>query len=441
MASRRLIRLLLLLAVAKQAGGAGPLPTGGTPDCPGILWPDTVDSASWGGHLPGDVIADSANHSTRTYPGGKAASYPDAPPTCLHGAGNYVGWTSTNGFARILIVAYDTLALLGEAKHGFWQWAVPAAGAKAPIIWWCQLGGNFNASADASSHPDDRNFQASDAFMPAQASSQAGMDAIWRQVGNSPAANDLGPLAVRARLGDIALTAVRVHHMTGGQTWTNRGNASRPYYRPLREEASVELYVFEGHYAWPEMFDAKPCRKNASDRSDCARLNTFMALVTDGAETKDIVGLTGSGLHYGPDSDPCPDRCGAAECKCNAMLFDLAVAGFLSSQFTDPLGFLPVWINPWLGPPAASTASSSGPTTVSGGNDAPGPPRTSTSREVWLPVVAATAALVLGLLVGFVAAACFYRTPPPSDVSDVHSCTTSASTASRAKASDSVATV
>ena len=407
MASRRLIQLLLPLAVAKQAGGAGPPPTGGTPECPGLMWPDTVDSASWGGHLPGDVIADPAN---RRYPGGKAASYPDAPPTCLHGAGNYVGWTSTNGFARIITVAYDTLALLGEAKHGFWQWAVPAAGAKAPIIWWCQLGGNFNASSDASSHPDDRNFQASD--MPA--SSQAGMDVIWHQVGNSPAANDLGPLAVRARLGDIALTAVRVHHMNGGKTWTNRGNASRPYYRPLREEASVELYVFEAHYAWPEMFDAKPCLENASDRSDCARLNTFMALVTDGAETEDIVGLTGSGLHYGPDSDPCPDRCGAAECKCNAMLFDLAVAGFLSRQFTDPLGFLPVWINPWLGPPAKSD----GPTTVSGGGGASGPSRTSASREVWLPVVAAAAALVLGLLIGFVAAACFYRRPP-SDMSDV----------------------
>ena len=121
--------------------------------------------------------------------------------------------------------------------------------------------------------------------------------------------------------------------------------------------------------------------------------------MTERAETEDIVGLTGSGLHYGPDADPCPNRCGAVECKCNAMLFDLALAGFLSSQFTDPLGFLPVWITPWLGPPAAASEGKS-----SGASEG-----ASTPREVWLPVVTAAAALVLGLLVGFGAAARFSR--------------------------------
>ena len=384
-------QLLLLLAVVRPADGAGPPPTGGTPDCPGTLWNDTLDSALWGGHLPGDVI------DGRTYPGGKAASYPDPPPTCLHGAGNYVGWTSTNGFARIMTVAYDSLALFGEAKHGFWQWAVPAAGAQTPIIWWCQLGGNSDASVYASGHADDGT--------RSQAGTQAGMEAIWEHVAKSPAAGDpLGPLAVRARLGDIALTAVRVHHVTGGRTWTNRGNALRPYWLPLREEASVEVYVFEGYFKYPAMFDVEPCREGESNTSNCPLLSTFICLVTERAETEDIVGLTGSGLHYGPDADPCPNRCGAVECKCNAMLFDLAVAGFLSSQFTGPLGFLPVWINPWLGPPTAASEDKS--SSASEG--------ASTPREVWLPVVTAAAALVLGLLVGFGAAAWFYRRPPLS---------------------------
>ena len=126
---------------------------------------------------------------------------------------------------------------------------------------------------------------------------------------------------------------------------------------PRAEKASVELYVFEAHYSWPEMFDVEPCREGASDRSDCPLLNSFVGLVTKSAETEDIVGLTGAGLHYGPDADPCPDRCGAVECKCNAMLFDLAVTAvdFSAAKFTDPLGFLPVWINPWLGPPAAAS--------------------------------------------------------------------------------------
>ena len=44
---------LLLLAVVRSADGAGPPPTGGTQDCPGTLWNDTLDSTSWGGHLPG----------------------------------------------------------------------------------------------------------------------------------------------------------------------------------------------------------------------------------------------------------------------------------------------------------------------------------------------------------------------------------------------------
>eukprot|EP00964_Phaeocystis_antarctica_P116777 scaffold80688_cov54-Phaeocystis_antarctica.AAC.2 len=345
---------------------------------------------------PNQDVIDLANRSM--YPGGKAASYPDPPPTCLHGAGNYVGWTSTNGFARIMTIAYDSLALFGEAKHGFWQWAVPAADAQAPIIWWCQLGGNSDASAYASGHADDGT--------PAQAGTQAGMEAIWEHLGRSPAANDLGPLAVRARLGDIALTAVRVHHVTGGRTWTNRGNAPRPYWLLLREEASVEVYVFEGYFKYPAMFDAEPCREGESNRSNCPLLNTFICLVTERAETEDVVGLTGSGLHYGPEADPCPDRCGAVECKCNAMLFDLALSGFLSSQFTDPLGFLPVWINPWLGPPAAASEGGGSGISASGG--------ASTPREVWLLVVTAAAALVLGLLVGFGAAAWFYRRPPLS---------------------------
>ena len=53
MANHRHLVQLLLLAVVRPADGAGPPPTGGTQDCPGTLWNDTLDSASWGGHLPG----------------------------------------------------------------------------------------------------------------------------------------------------------------------------------------------------------------------------------------------------------------------------------------------------------------------------------------------------------------------------------------------------
>ena len=155
------------------------------------------------------------------------------------------------------------------------------------------------------------------------------------------------------------------------------------------------------------------CREGASNTSNCALLNTFICLVTESAETEDIVGLTGSGLHYGAAHTtdlPCPDLCGAVECKCNAMLFDLVVAGFLSSQFTDPLGFLPVWINPWLGPPAA--AAEGGGSGASGG--------ASTPCEVWLLLVTAAIALVLGLLVGSGAAAWFYRRPLLQSCGQMH---------------------
>lgn len=378
MANRYLVQLLLL-AVIRPADGAGG-PVDGNRDCPGVLWDNTLQSTAWGGNLPGDVTS-----QVTTYPGGKVASYPAPPPECLHGAGNYVGWTSTNGFSRHFTVAYDTLALFGEAKHGLWQWAVADAGPQAPIIWWCQLGGNSDPVVHTSGHMDDGT--------ESLAANQAGMEAVWEQVRKSPAVNVFGPLAKRAQLNAIASTAVRVHHVTGGQTWTNRGNASKPYWRPLREEAS-EVYVFEGNYKWPDMFEVKPCGGDASNAT-CGLRNTFIALVTERAETEDIVGLTGSGLHYGPDAEACPKSCGAVECKCNAMLSDLAVHGFLGSNFTDPLSFLPVWINPWLGPPSSEV------------EDTP----TSSTSEVWPTVVTGVVALVMGLLVGFGAAARFYRKP------------------------------
>ena len=53
MANHRHLVQLLLLAVVRPADGAGPPPTGGTQDCPGTLWNDTLYSASWRGHLPG----------------------------------------------------------------------------------------------------------------------------------------------------------------------------------------------------------------------------------------------------------------------------------------------------------------------------------------------------------------------------------------------------
>lgn len=382
MANRYLVQLLLL-AVIRPADAGGPVASG-TKDCPGTNWKDTLDPTVWGGHMPGDVTT-----NLTTYPGGKVASYPAPPPACMHGAGTYVGWTATNGFTRHFTVAYDTLALFGEAKHGLWQWAVAGAGPQAPIIWWCQLGGNADPVVHISGHMDDGT--------DSKAANQAGMEAVWEQVRKSPAAfNEVGPLAIRAKLKAIASTAIRVNHVTGSRTWMNRGNASKPYWRPLSEEAeqASEVYVFEGNYKWPNMFAVEPCGGDASNAT-CGLRNTFIAVVTERAETENVVGLTTSGLHYGPDGDLCPERCGAGECKCNALLSDLAVHAFLGNNFTTPLSFLPKWINPWLGPPAPASPAAASEVKVA------------STSEVWLPVVTGVVALVMGLLVGFGAAVRF----------------------------------
>lgn len=384
MVNRYLVQLLLLAVIRPVYGGGKYVE--GNAECPGLDWGKTTDSiAAWGKHLPGDVT-----DNQTVYPGGTTAKYPKPPPKCLHGAGKYVGWTSTNGFSRHFTVAYDSLALFGEAKHGLWQWAVKEGG---PIIWWCQLGGKqaSNGPGYTNGHADDQQAD--------KAPSQDGMTPVWEQIRKGTRVNQFGKLARAANLSSIATTAVRVHHVTGGHTWTNRGNQSNPYWRPISEAVS-EMYVFEGHYKFPSMFNVVPCVTGKEE--NCGLLNTFIAVVTYADETENIVGLKGAGLHYGPDADLCPAMCGKVVCKCNAMLSDLAVQGFLSDKFTDPLAFLPVWINPWDPEIASPSDAATKLEGVSTAEDV-------STSEVWVPVVIGIVALVMGLLVGFGAAARFYR--------------------------------
>merc|ERR1712166_486319 len=381
-----------LLLTAYLVNAAGPPARGSnSPTCPGTVWNETLFSSSWGGVLPGDVAND-------VFPRDAVSSLPvpgyplSPPPSCYHGAGHYVGWVSTNGFVRAFMVLYDVFVTIGEAKHGFWQWTQPGQDDDVEF-WWCQLGGNTNSTKYLSGH-DDSSSTGGHTDSPTNSSTTMnGMDALWQHIRQTPNIDNYGPLAIKAKLPDFATSAVQMRHAAGVHTWGNNGNSTRPYYFPVDTLQSAEFYIFEAPYMWPEMFHvSEPCHIDPNVtttwNTTCALQNTFVGMIVEKHATSGLTGMTTSGLHYGPDAEACPDSCGAGPCRCNAVLFDLVLHGFLNDKYTDALEFIPTWVNKWLGPTGAlPTVDHSGAS-----SDA--------SMSTGLVVLIAICILMFGILLG-----------------------------------------
>merc|ERR1711935_1213943 len=349
------IQLALGLLLAPQLlNAAGPPASGSfSPNCPGTAWDKVLNSSPWGGVLPGDAVNDDfprLDMSKTARPGYP----PKPPPACFHGAANYVGWVATNGFARAFMIMYDVFTLIGEAKHGLWQWTQEHQDPEVEF-WWSQLGGNAISTKYMSGHGDPSmagghmHRPPNDTYFY---STVHGMQDLWEHIRSTPNVNKFGPLAVKAKLPALATTAVRMNHGKGVHTWGNNGDGHRPYFFPVDTLDTAEVYVFEASYSWPDMFHGnEPCPINESESHEkCDLHNTFIGLVVEKRVSGGYKGLAQSGLHYGPDAAKCPEKCGFGPCRCSAILFDLVLHGFLSDLYTDALKFLPAWVNPWLGP-------------------------------------------------------------------------------------------
>jgi len=348
--------MLGLLLAPQLLNAAGPPASGSfSPNCPGTAWDKVLNSSSWGGVLPGDAVNDDfprLDMSKTSIPGYP----PKSPPACFHGAANYVGWVATNGFARAFMIMYDVFTLIGEAKHGLWQWTQPGQDPEVEF-WWCQMGGNANSTKYLSGHGDPSSAGGHEDSRLANpdknlSSTVHGMQDLWEHIRSTPNVNKFGPLAVRAELPAFATTAVRMNHGKGVHTWGNNGDGQRPYFFPVDTLDTAEAYVFEAGYSWPDMFHGnEPCPTDRTDIDEkCDLHNTFIGLVVEKQVSGPYQGMDKSGLHYGPDAADCPEKCGAGPCRCNAILFDLVLHGFLSDHYTDALKFVPAWVNPWLGP-------------------------------------------------------------------------------------------
>ena len=256
-----------------------------------------------------------------------------APDVAAHGAAAYFGWSQTNSFLRYFGLVYNTVYVMGDPKHGLYNYQVP--GATMPF-YSCDLG----LSLANSDYSTEYNLAGLADYLPWQ----GGMDQFWRGVrqGFNPpqrANEQAGPLAKAAKLESIAVDMVRVELSKGANLWRNVGSTSAPQFERWSDDAT-EYYIITTYY--PSTSPLWFADKNASYPPDSGLvLHTFVVAIPSAAVLDGISpGFPHYGVHYGVGE--CSKVCGTAECLCDHILIDLRLEGNLGPAWTSPEFGLPI---------------------------------------------------------------------------------------------------
>lgn len=289
--------------------------------------------------FPGDLNPGGARPT-----GDWVANVPAEGQSAPYGAAAYFAWTQTNSFLRFFNLVYSRVDLMGEPKHGLWNYEVPGATLE---FYWCDMGLTL---ADAT--PEAKTIGLGD-HLP----EQSGMQQFWdgvRQGFHPPerAMEQIGPLGKAAKLDSIAVDIVRVHLSSGASLWKNVGSSEVPRYEVASHaDDTTEYYLMTSHYpGYPDYFQEVNGRRalyqNLADAAaggdGLLTLNSFVVAVPSaGVLAGNPAGVNSFGVAYDNDTK-CPERCGSAQCSCDALLVDLRLEADLGPAWTDPEFGLPL---------------------------------------------------------------------------------------------------
>ena len=322
---------------------------------------------------PGDLQTGSVYPRGDWVPRADGVSRPGPP----HGAAAYFGWTQTNSFLRFFSLVYNVAYIMGEPKHGLWNYVVP--GATLPF-YWCDMGLSLSPATEKSKAAGLGDY-------PPQ---QSGMEDFWRAVhkGFDPrdrSAKQAGPLAKAAKLESVAVDIVRMELSKGASLWKNVGSGKAPRFeRASRAGDATEYYIVTAYYPDKPMYfrEKKKATKGSSTTRRARRvlysssdagalaLHSFVVAVPSAAVLDGISpGVPSYGIHFDA-STACPDKCGSAKCICDHLLLDLRLEGNLGPTWTSPDFGVPLGLVDGAEPkavpkavPSRTVASSFPPTT------------------------------------------------------------------------------
>ena len=289
--------------------------------------------------MPGDLQTGESPHGDWTNQD-QVAHHSDP-----HGSAAYFAWTQSNSYLRFFSLVYDVAYIMGEAKHGLYNYEVP--GSSLPF-YWCDMGLSLSPGTDESGEVGLGD------YLP----QQSGMAAFWKGVQqrfNPPqrANEQYGPLATRAKLGDVAVTAVRMELSEGASLWKDVASSSESPRYEIETGEGIEYYIMTAYY--PDKpyytFGAKTGLKSTAggarrglygSPSETLALHSFVVAVLPPRVLAGItsVGVTGFGVHYDYNTE-CPHRCGEVKCVCDPLLLDLRLTGNLGKAWTKPTFALP----------------------------------------------------------------------------------------------------